>query len=143
MTSEENKILISKYINEIINTGNVDSITDFIAQDYTEVHDGKRYPIGIDGAKEHILGVRKTYPDLTLKIDKQIAEGEWVATCITAQGTHKGEWLGIKPTGKVLKYTGVNINKIKNGKIIEHGGAANMLGPLLDAGAIKVVTNNE
>ena len=139
MSLKKNKKLISKYINEIINTGNVDLIDNFIAPDYSEIHDGKRYPIGIDGATEHILGVRKTYPDLKLTIDNQIAEGEWVATCITAIGTHKGEWSGIKPTGKILKYTGVNIDRIKNGKIIEHGGAANMLNPLLEAGAIKVV----
>ena len=139
MSLRDNQKLISKYINEIINTGNVDLIHHFIAPDYSEIHDGKRYPIGIDGAIEHILGVRKTYPDLKLTIDNQIAEGDWVATCITAQGTHKGEWSGIRPTGKILKYTGVNIDRIKDGKIIEHGGAANMLGPLLEAGAIKVV----
>lgn len=139
MSLEENKKLVSKYIDEIINTGNVDSISSFIAPDYTEVHDGKRYPIGIDGAKEHIIGIRKTYPDLKLSIDNQIAEGDWVATCITARGTHKGEWSGISATGKVLTYTGVNIDRIKDGKIIEHGGAANMLGPLLKVGAIEVV----
>lgn len=139
MSLKGNKKLISKYINEIINTGNVDLIDNFIAPDYSEIHDGKRYTIGIDGAREHILGVRKTYPDLKLTIDNQIAEGDLVATCITVQGTHKGEWSGIRPTGKILKYTGVNIDRIKNGKIIEHGGAANMLGPLLEAGAIKVV----
>lgn len=139
MSTEENKMIVRRFINEVINTGNIDSIPGIIAPDYTEVHDGKRYAVGIEGAKEHILGVRKTYPDLKLEIDNQIAEGEWVATCITARGTHKGEWAGIEPTGKLLTYTGVNINRIINGKIVEHGGAANMLEPLLEAGAIKVV----
>lgn len=139
MSVNENKLLVSRYINEIINTGNVDMIGNFISPEYEEVFDGRRYPLGIDGAIQHVLGVRKTYPDLRLSIDNQIAEGDWVATCITAQGTHTGEWSGIKPTGKVIKYTGVNIDKIKDGRIIEHGGAANMLGPLLEAGAIKVV----
>lgn len=139
MSVEKNKQIVRNYINVIINTGNVEMITDYIASNYIEVHDGKRYAIGIEGAKEHILGVRRVYPDLNLTIDNQIAEGEWVATCFTAQGTQKGEWLGIEPTGKVLTYTGVNINRIKDGKIVEHGGAANMLGPLLEVGAIKVV----
>ena len=141
MSTTENKLIIRRFIEEIINTGNIDGIEEFISSDYTEVHEGKRYQIGIQGAKEHILGVRQTYPDLKLTIQQQIAEGEWVATCITAQGTQKGEWLGIEPTGKVLTYTGVNINRIKDGKIVEHGGATNMLGPLLEVGAIKVVKN--
>ncbi len=138
MSSEQNKLLIRRYIEQVVNTGHVDRIDQFISPDYTEVYDSKRYPLGIEGAKEHILGVRRTYPDLTLTIEQQIAEGDWVVSCITARGTHRGEWMGIKPTGKVLTYTGVNVDRIVDGRIVEHGGAANMLGPLLEAGAIKI-----
>ncbi len=137
MSSDDNKLLVRRYIEEVINTGNVDAIEEFIGAEYVEVHEGKRYPIGINGAREHILGVRQTYPDLTLRIERQIAEGEWVATCITARGTHQGVWLGLKPTGKVVTYTGVNINRVVDGRIVEHGGAANLLGPLLGIGAIQ------
>jgi len=136
---EDNKKLIRKYIKEVINTGNISEIEKFISSKYTEIHEGRRHPVGIEGAKEHIIGVRQTYPDLKLTVDKQIAEGDWVATCITARGTHKGSWLGIKPTGKQVSYTGVNIEKVENGKITEHGGAANLLLQLLEIGAIKVV----
>ena len=89
--------------------------------------------------KEHILGVRGTYPDLHLTIEQQIAEGDWVVTRITARGTHQGEWLGIRPTGKAVAFTGVNIDKVVDGRIVEHGGAANLLEPLLEIGAIQVV----
>jgi predicted ester cyclase len=89
------------------------------------------------------VGVRKTYPDLKLTEDHQIGEGEWVATCITANGTHKGSWIGIKPTGKAVVYAGVNINKVIKGRIVEQGGAANLLGPLLEIGAIRVVGDSE
>jgi hypothetical protein len=44
----------------------------------------------------------------------------------------------MKPTGKVLDFTGVNIDKVVDGRIVEHGGAANMLEPFLQAGAIRV-----
>jgi predicted ester cyclase len=134
----ENKELVRQYIDEVINTGNVDLIEQFISPEYVEIHDGKRYDIGVQGAKDHILGVRKTYPDLYLEVIRQIAEGDWVATLIEAKGTHLGEWMGIRPTGKVLTYTAVNINRIVGGKILEHGGAANLLGPLLESGAIKI-----
>ena len=143
MSEADNKLLIRRYIEEVVNTGNTSNIEQFVSDDYTEVFEGVRYPTGITGAKEHILGVRKVYPDLSLTIDHQIAEGEYVATSITARGTHKGEWLGIKPTGKVLRYTGVNVDRIVNGRIVEHGGAANMLGPLLEVGAVRVVGPGE
>lgn len=139
MSTYVNKLLIKRYIDEIINTGNLDEIEQFISPEYVEVYEGKRYSLGINGAKEHILGVRKTYPDLALTVEQQISEGEYVATCITARGTHQGVWLGIKPTGKVITYTGVNIDRVVDGRITEHGGAANLLGPLLEIGALRVV----
>ena len=143
MSIKENKSLVRRFYEKIVNTGNVDNIEDLISPEYTEVSEGKRYAVGIDGAKAHIIGVRETYPDLEISIERQIAEGEWVVTCITARGTHKGTWIGIKPTGKVVAFTGVNVDRVVDGKIVEHGGAANMLGPLLEIGAIKVVGSDE
>ena len=142
MSLKSNKLLVRRFIEEVINTGNINNIAEFISPDYAEVHESTRHAIGIEGAKAHILGVRSTYPDLKLTVDRQIAEGEWVATCITARGTHSGSWIGIKPTGKSVAFTGVNINKVVDGRIVEHGGAANMLGPLLEIGAVKVVGPN-
>jgi predicted ester cyclase len=139
MSTANNTILVRRYLEEVVNTGNVSEIEKYLSPDYTEVFEGKRFPLGINGAKEHIRGVRRTYPDLTVTVDQQIAEGEYVASCITARGTHSGVWLGIKPTGKVITYTGVNVDRIVDGRIVEHGGAANMLSPLLEAGAIRVV----
>lgn len=141
MKTEDNKLLVRHFYEEVVNTGNVDLVEHFLSPDYCEVHDGKRFPVGIEGAKAHTIGVRQTYPDLQITIDQQIVEGEWVVSCITARGTHKGEWLGMKPTGKPVVFTGVNIDRVVNGKIVEHGGAANLLGPLLEIGAIGMVGN--
>lgn len=134
-----NKLIVKEYTERVINTGKTDSISKYISEDYTEIFDSKKYLLGINGAKEHIVGVRKTYPDLELVIDRQIAEGEWVATCYTMKGTHLGEWMGIGPTGKKIEVTGVNIDRIVDGKIIEHTGAANLFNSLLDIEAIKIV----
>jgi predicted ester cyclase len=141
MSLEDNKTIVRRFYEEVVNTGNVSLIESFLSPEYCEVHEGKRHTAGIEGAKAHTLGVRQTYPDLHITIDQQIAEGEWVASCITARGTHKGSWLGIKPTGKPVVFTGVNIDRVVEGRIVEHGGAANMLGPLLEIGAVKVVGN--
>jgi hypothetical protein len=48
----------------VINTGNVDEIEKFISPDYAEVSEGKRYDPGTRGAREHVLGVRQSHPDL-------------------------------------------------------------------------------
>ena len=134
MSTEENKLLVRRYIEEVVNTGNVGRLAEFIAPNYAEVYRNVRYPMGLDGARRHVLGGRAVYPDIHVTIEQQIAEGDWVVTQITARGT----WLGMKPTGKVLEFTGVNVDKVVGGRIVEHGGAANMLEPFLEAGAIKV-----
>ena len=133
----DNKTIVRKYYEELLNTGDTSNIEKYIDENYEEIHDGVRYKLGIDGAREHIEGVRNVYPDIQLKIENQISEGDWVATIYSVTGTFEKAWLGIKPTGEKITYTGVNVDRLKDGKIVEHGGAANLLGPLLDAGVIE------
>ena len=136
MTTETIKNLVRRYYEEVVSTGDVSRIAEFIAPTYTEVHAGTRHELGLDGAREHVLGVRRTYDNLEIRVGRQIAEGEWVASCITARGRHTGEWMGIRPTGKDLEFHGVNVDHVVGGKIAEHSGAADLLTPLLKAGAV-------
>jgi len=93
MTTDQNKLVVRRYIEEIVSTGNVDRISEFISPDYVEVYRGTRHPIGLEGARKHVLGVRQTYPDLHLTIDRQVAEGDWVVTQVTAVGeTNRSAW---------------------------------------------------
>ena len=139
MTVDQNKRLVRRFCEEVLNTGDVTDVASFIAPDYVEVYDNVRYPLGLEGAKEHVLGVRRTYADLHLTIEQQIGEGEWVVSVVTMRGTHVGEWLGIAPTGKPVQMTAVNVNRVVDGRIVEHGGAANLLGPLVEIGAVRPV----
>lgn len=141
MSPEQNKDLVRRYYEEVVNTGAVDDVPRFVSPEYAEVHDDGRHAVGIQGAKEHIRGVRQTYPDLHLTIEHQIAEGEWVVTRVRMRGTHQGEWLGMRPTGSRIEVSAVNIDRVVDGRIVEHGGAANLLGPLLEIGAIQVVAD--
>lgn len=139
LSIDQNKLLVRRYYEEVVNTGDVDRIPEFIATNYVEVYNGASNECGLEGVEAHILGVRTTYTDLHLTIDRQIAEGEWVVSQVTARGVHTGEWMGMKPTGKAIEICAVNVDKVIDGKIVEHGGAANMLEPLLNIGAVKVV----
>lgn len=142
MGIEENKVFVRRYYEDVVNKGAIDEVARFVSSDYTEVHDNTRHRLGVEGAQEHIRGVRETYPDLHLTIEQQIAEGEWVVTRVTMRGTHRGEWMGIKPTGKPIKVSAVNMDRVVDGRIVEHGGAANLLGPLLQIGAVQAVSKD-
>ncbi len=137
------KALAREYYEVVVSGGLVDRVPEFVAPGYTEVHEGVSYPIGIEGAKAHVTGVRRTYPDLALTVQRQFREGDWVVSCVMMQGTHAGEWLGMKPTGRLLRMSAVNVDRFSGDKLVEHGGAANLLLPLLEAGAIRVVGERE
>jgi predicted ester cyclase len=141
MKTEKNKEIVRRYIEEGVNTGNVDNLAEFISPEYIESLDPSAKTLGLECARQHILAVRRTFPDLRLTIERQIAEGDWVVTCLTARATHLGTWLDIKPTCKRVEITCVNVDKVIDGLIVEHGGAANMFEALLGIGAIRAVTD--
>lgn len=135
---DDNKELVRRYYEQVVTTGDVGRLDEFVHPDYVEYYRGVRYPVGLEGARAHILGVLQTYTDFALFVTQQIAEGEWVVSCIDMHGTHSGAWMNMKPTGKRMETTGVNVDRVVDGLIIEHGGAANMLEPLLEIGALKI-----
>ena len=59
------------------------------------------------------------------RVVRQHEDKDFVISEVIMEGTHGGEWLGISPTGKKIRITAVNIDRIAGGRIIEHGGAAN------------------
>ncbi len=136
---DDNKQLVRRFLEEVVNSGDVRLLDELIDPACVETDGETRVVSGVEGMAAHVRGVRAVYPDLQIAIQHQIAEGEWVATALSAVGTHSGEWLGMAPTHKRLTFTGVNLNRVVNGKIVEHGGAANMLHPFLAAGALVPV----
>jgi len=91
-------------------------------------------PAGREGIKAIASALRKGFPDLTYKVDLQIAEGDFVAGYVTVSGTHKGEVFGMPATGKHAEWTESHIVKLVNGKITEHWGVIDQLGMLRQLG---------
>ena len=133
----DKKEMIKEFYEVIISGNRIEELDNYISEDCTVRIGDQNYFTGIQGMKEHLSGVKTTYPDLTIKILRQHTDGDFVISEIIMEGTHRGEWLGIKPSGKKLSITGVNIDCVPDGKIIEHGGAANAFDTLWDKGIIK------
>ena len=74
---------------------------------------------GFDGFKLYVTTFRSAFPDLRFKIDDVMVEGDKVAIRWTATGTHKGEFMGIKPTGKFGTVTGITYSKYIEDKVLE------------------------
>ena len=129
----QNKALARRFLKEVVNTGAVDRLTEYLAPDFVAHHLEMN---GVEAARQHMLAFHQSYPDLRVTVDGQVAEGDIVVTWWTMRGTHLGEYGGIKPTGKVMVLKGVNVQRIQHHRIIEQWGGSNSLEALLKIGAI-------
>lgn len=135
-----NKKELVKYFYEVIVSENMlDELPKYISENCVQRTGVKTYLIGVDGMKQHLLALKKTYPDYTMKIIRQYIADDYVISEFIMRGTHKGDFIGITPTNKVLEITGVDIDKVIDGKIVEHGGATNTFETFFEHHLIKPV----
>ena len=134
MSEAENKSLARRLLEEVGNTGAVDRLPEFIASDCRMPQTNMQ---GLAWFREHLLTFHRCYPDMVISVDGQVAEEDTVVTWWTMRGTHSGDWGGVRATHKPVLLSGVNIQKIRDGRIVEHLGGSNSLEALLELGVVK------
>lgn len=121
---------------EVINQKRLDVIDELYAPHYVN----RIAPFGLKsdvaGVKELFTVQAKAFPDWHITADDVIEVGNKYIVRWTLTGTRRGDYFGIKPTGKKFKMVGVDIETIVDGKIVEHDGAEDMLGLLQQIGAV-------
>lgn len=91
---------------------------------------------GIEAMNNVITTCRAAFHGLQVTVDDIMAEGDKVTARFTARGIHKGEFMGLPPTGKAIIMTGIEIFRIKEGKIAELWGEANLMGLMQQLGIL-------
>ena len=135
----DKKELIRYFYEIIVSKNLLNQLSQYISEDCVYVDGERKIPLGAEGMKEHLTAVRQTYPDYTMRILRQYQDGDYIISEFVMEGTHEGEWIGIKPTHKRLSFTGIDIDKVVAGKIVEHGGAVNTFETLYEQRMIKPV----
>lgn len=136
MSAEQNKALIRRFYEEVWGKGNLDVADDIFAGDYVrhDLRPGNPLP-GAAGQKQIAADFRAAFPDLQSTIDLVVAEADLVVARWTVEGTHTGQWGNVPPTGKHAKFSGVNIFRIANGKVVELWNHRDDLGLMQQLGA--------
>lgn len=135
--SEKNKALVRRAVDEVWNRGNFAIVEDIVSNDFVvhgttsagEIH-------GAEGISQFYGALRQAFPDLEFTIEDQIAEGEHVVTRWRATGTHQGPFAGLPPTGNQVTVTGIDIDRLVDGKVVECWPVMDELGLLQQLGAI-------
>jgi steroid delta-isomerase-like uncharacterized protein len=140
MSVEENKALVRRSyesINQGFETGSFDDLFGGIAPDDFLDHDpfpGQKP--GLAGTKETLARYRASFPDSHVTVEEMVAEGDKVVSRVTMRATHAGYFMGIPPTGKRVSVQGIEIFRIRDGKIAELWGEANLMGLAQHLGAV-------
>jgi predicted ester cyclase len=130
--SQENKAAVRGCF-ENASQGRFDALHDILAPGYALHPDGVR---GVDGLTEMVEGYRRALADLSVRIDHQFAEGDYVATRSTISGRHEGELMGTPPTGREVSFSCLTISRCRDGKIEEEWELADTVGLLRQVGAL-------
>ena len=118
---EINKVIIERYYNEAWNQGKLDVLDEILDPAYINHNPGLPNPTpGPDGLKPIVVAMRAGLPDLRFEINDMLVTPEKVAIRCTMYGTHLGELFGIPSTGNKVVINQMQIEQIKDGKIVEH-----------------------
>jgi len=119
VSTEENKALVRRLVEEWQARHRPEVAREILADDFVD----RTGPVE-HGAKEAGIGwfsyMWQAFPDFSVKIKLQIAEGDMVATLKTFSGTHQGEFMGIPPTGKHVAFDVFDMLRIRDGQVVEH-----------------------
>lgn len=113
------KALAQRFNDEVFNKGNVSFVDEVCAPNFRAM-DALGGTFDREGLKQLARGYRAAFPDLQIRTEEVIAEGDAVVVRWRGTGTHRGELMGIPPTGKELKVTGLDLFRFSGGKAVEH-----------------------
>jgi len=122
MSTEDNKTFIRRYFEAI---SGKDKSTAVVNRYVTD-----------EELKHHIAFYEAAFPNYELIAEDLVAEGDKVVVRSTFRGTHKGDLMGIAPTGKQVTMPLILIYRLADDKIVEHWMQADALGMMQQLGVI-------
>ncbi len=131
MTTEDNKALVLRFVEEFWSQGNLAAADALMTPDVI-IHQPEVG--GVAGLKAFNTMLRAAFPDWYSTPEELIAEGDRVAERWTGRGTHREEFQGIAPTGQRVAVPGVVFYRIRDGKIVEFRGSFDRLSMLEQLG---------
>ena len=134
---------VRRFYEEVVSGGALDMMGECVSE-HLVVRDGEAsYPAGISVMRDHIESLRHTYPDLTIRVLRQYVADEVVVSEVSMSGTFEHSFAGIKPDGRRMVIHAVNVDRVADGLIVEHSGAANTFEAMLSRGIIRGARDEE
>jgi len=143
MSTEDNLAIVHRYLDEVVNTGNLDAARTLFATDHVAHYAGFPDLKGHEDWKQLTGMSYSAFPDTYTTFEDEMAMGDKVVVRYTVRATHKGAFMDMPATGKTVKYSGIAIFRIANGKIAEQWQEADVMGLLQQLGESTSQTMTE
>ena len=135
MSTEANKSQIRRYYEDVLNGGNIALLDELAVSDYDEHSPFPGQPNGIEGLKARVGAILAAFRPV-FALHEVIGEGDTVIAYWTNTGTHAGEFMGIPPSGRTVRISGVDIHRLRDGRMAEHWHVIEELQMLQQLGVI-------
>jgi steroid delta-isomerase-like uncharacterized protein len=131
MSTEDNKALVQRFYEVIINQRNLAALDQFVAPNAVN----HTVPVGLpQGASQFLTLHLNALPDMKATVEDLLSDGDKVVARVTLHGSQQGAFRDIPPTGKPIMVMAINIFRIVNGKMVEHWGLSDRLSALQQLG---------
>jgi predicted ester cyclase len=136
---EQNKAVSRRWI-DVFNARDDAAEADVRAPDYVAHAPASLEPAPLNSETwtRFLAGFVKGFPDLRLTVEDAVGEGDLVAQRVHFEGTHTGVFQGLPPTHKTVSFSGLELNRFADGKVVEHWFQLDALGLLQQLGLTVV-----
>ena len=118
---EQHRRIIQRYYEEVWNRGRLEVLDELLDPQYiNHTPSVPNPPPGPDGLKPIVAAIRKGFPDLHYEIKEIIVNDSMAVARVIMTGTQKDSLFDLPPTGKKITVNQINIEKIRNGRVVEH-----------------------
>ena len=135
--SDANKAVLRRFLDEGFGKGNPAVVDELIADNFVDHSPAPNGSPDKAGVKQTIKMFRSAFPDLRVTVEGIMAEGDVVAVRVVSHGTHKGDLMGIAPTGRAVTMNEQHWVRFANGQIVEHWGVEDNLGMMQQLGVVQ------
>lgn len=136
MTPEEMQDFARRRVEVLFNRGELERIEEFVTDDFVNHEAWPGEDPGPAGFRIRLERLRSAFPDMRMEVRECVAGGDLVAYRAVLSGTHRGELLGMAPTGRRFAAPQMHMLRLRDGRTSEHWATRDDLGMLTQLGII-------
>ena len=132
--------VVRRNVDAVQNGGDFAVFDEIFADDFVDHTPQQGVPADKDGVRMLYIGLRAAFADFHAEIHWQTVEGDKVTTFKTYHGTHAGDFLGVPATGRKVHFDTIDVFRVRDGRLVDHWGIADLLGLLIQLGRLSADT---